>query len=46
MGYTFPGVDPKQVDAARKSQQKDKMNKKEEEEVIPDPEMSIGPVSS
>jgi len=40
VGLTFPGVDPKKIDA----QKKDKVELKKEE-VIPDPKMSIGPMT-
>lgn len=46
MGYTFPGVDPKQVDTARKSRKNNNNQKEEEMEEIPDPKMYIGPMST
>ncbi len=40
IGYTFRGVDPKKIDAARSSK------KEKEKEIIPDPKMKIGPMSA
>ena len=44
LGFTFPGVDPNQVDSALKNKKSD--TKEEEVEIIPDPKMTIGPISS
>jgi hypothetical protein len=43
VGYTFPGVDPKKVNAARASK---KADEDVVEAIIPEPKMDIGPMSS
>ena len=40
----FPGIDPEKLDAARAAAAKDKDKKKEE--VIPEPELSMGNMDS